>query len=224
MKIGLISDIHANLTALQAVLPQLQDCDVVLCAGDIVGYYAQPNEVCHVLRANNILCVRGNHDAYVLGALTPAPSKREAYRTDCMREVLTDENRQWPAALPVERHLHYDDVNFWLRHASPWDEETYLYPDSVRLQDVSLEAGTVLVVGHTHHPLRYDVKGGVLVNPGSVGQPRDWNPAASFATFCTESRKTDFHRVSYDVSLVQEQLRQQNWPESSISILSRQRE
>jgi diadenosine tetraphosphatase ApaH/serine/threonine PP2A family protein phosphatase len=114
-------------------------------------------------------------------------------------------------------------LRLWLRHASPWDEETYLYPDSSRLQDVRLDPDTFLVVGHTHHPLRYDINAGALVNPGSVGQPRDWNPSASFATLYTESREIDFHRVSYNVCLVQEQLRRQNWPESSISILSRQR-
>ena len=87
MLIGLISDIHANLAALEAVLKDMPRTDLLLCCGDVVGYYAQPNETCERLRASSALCVRGNHDAYVIGALEPNPDRREAYRTDWTRRA-----------------------------------------------------------------------------------------------------------------------------------------
>ena len=224
MKIGLISDIHANVTALEAVLFELKkDCDVILCAGDMVGYYTEPNEVCQMMRNNEIICVSGNHDDYVLGTLQTSLDKRAAYKTDWTIENLSLENIEWLRSLPKERHLEFDNIKIWLRHANPWDDETYLYPDSAEIDKISLDCADYLVVGHSHHPLFKSVKGGFLVNPGSVGQPRDWNPKASFAILSTAPRQVNFYRARYDVDGLQKKLRELAWPESSISILSRER-
>src|SRR3954471_8748642 len=95
MRVALISDIHANLAALEAVLDDLPPVDRIVCCGDLVGYYDQPNEVCALLRDRGIDCIRGNHDAYVIGALTPKAENRASYRTDWTRDVLTSTHRQW---------------------------------------------------------------------------------------------------------------------------------
>src|SRR5262249_50200399 len=122
--------------------------------------------------------VRGNHDAYVLGRLEfrPMPS----LRIEWTRETLRRDNLEWLASLPSELRLGCDGKTIVARHASPWDEETYLYPDSPRLSEVRLAPAEILVVGHTHHPMIRRLDGGLLVNPGSVGQPRDRDPRPSY--------------------------------------------
>ncbi|HEX9448920.1 MAG TPA: metallophosphoesterase family protein [Dongiaceae bacterium] len=223
MLIGLISDLHANLPALDAVLADMPAVDQLICVGDIVGYYAEPNEVCERLQSLDVLVIRGNHDAYVIGALEPSTERRAAYRTDWTRDEMTAANLAWLRSLPLEARLEIDGQIFLLRHANPWDEETYLYPDSARLAEISLAAGEILVVGHTHHPMRHIAGAGLIINPGSVGQPRDWNPLAAYATFDTQSRQVAFHRVSYDVARLQNELRSLGWDSAMIDILSRRK-
>ncbi len=223
MLIGLISDIHANLAALEAVLNDMPRTDLLLCCGDVVGYYAQPNETCERLRASGALCVRGNHDAYVIGALEPNPDRREAYRTDWTREQLTPANYAWLEQLPTERNFEFEGLSIRLRHASPWDEETYLYPDSPRLKEIRLVQNELLLVGHTHHPLAREAGDGMVVNPGSVGQPRDWNPRASYALLRLPSKSFDIRRVSYSVASVRKNLEDLGWDKKIIRILDRSR-
>src|SRR5260221_13402219 len=128
--------------------------DQLICVGDIAGYYAEPNEVCERLQSLDVLVIRGNHDAYVIGALEPSTERRAAYRTDWTRDEMTAANLAWLRSLPLEARLEIDGQIFLLRHANPWDEETYLYPDSARLAEISLAAGAILFVCNIHHPLR----------------------------------------------------------------------
>jgi len=223
MLIGLISDLHANLPALEAVLADMPPVDRLICTGDIVGYYADPNAVCERLRKLDVLTIRGNHDAYVIGALEPSAERRTAYRTDWTRDQLAQDNMDWLQALPTQAHLQADQYLLILRHANPWDEETYLYPDSPRLQEISLATNEIMVVGHTHHPMRHAAGGGLIVNPGSVGQPRDWNPQAAYAIFDSVSNAIDFRRVSYDVAKLQQHLRDLGWDPAMTEILSRRK-
>jgi len=221
--VGILSDTHANQAALDAVLRDMPPVDMLLFCGDAVGYYAEPNEVCDTLRGRGAVCVRGNHDAYVLGALEPDAARRAAYRTDWTRAQLRPDNLEWLAGLPVERRIEIDSLMIILRHASPWDEVTYLYPDSPRLEDVRLGANEILAVGHTHRPMQRRAGEGLLINPGSVGQPRDWNPMASYALLGLPSRAVEFRRVSYDLASVQEELRKRAWQPDTIDILGRRR-
>ena len=224
MKIAIISDIHANQEALAAVLAAIDGVERILCCGDLVGYYDRPNEVCDMLRSRNVLCVRGNHDAYVTGALVPDAELEPIYRIDWTTSVLTAENRQWLANLPVEAEFAVNGVNIRLRHASPWDEETYVYPDKPELiARIDLEKGEILALGHTHHPLLAPAGKGLVVNPGSVGQPRDYNPAAAYAIVDCTNGDVSFHREKYPVAELQERLLRQSWPQAAIDILSRER-
>lgn len=221
MKVAVISDIHANMPALEAVLGDLPAVDAVICAGDIVGYYPDANETCGLISKLSGPVIRGNHDAYVLGILEPDPARREAYRTDWTRENLKKENIEWLASLPREYEIDCGGRTIKLRHASPWDEETYLYPDSVLLDQVTPEPGQILVFGHTHHPMLKGKNGGYILNPGSVGQPRDWNPKASYAILECESGVVEFRRVKYDISSAQKRLAKLGWNPAMINILAR---
>ena len=108
MHVGILSDTHANQAALDAVLRDMPPVDLLLFCGDAVGYYAEPNEVCDTLRGRGAVCVRGNHDAYVLGALEPDAARRAAYRTDWTRAQLRPDNLEWLAGLPVERRIEIE--------------------------------------------------------------------------------------------------------------------
>jgi predicted phosphodiesterase len=223
VKLALLADIHANLPALEAVLNDLPPVDGLLCAGDVVGYYADPNEVCRRLRELDVPTIRGNHDAYVLGALAASPERAALYRADWTRDRLEPANRAWLAALPTGRAVESGGVSVDVRHASPWDEVTYLYPDSPRLEEIRLDAGQVLVLGHTHHPMQRRCGEGLVVNPGSVGQPRDWNPLASYAVLDVDSRQVEFRRVAYPVRELQARLTALGWDPGVIATLSRSR-
>lgn len=223
VRIGCLADVHGNLPALQAVLGTMPVVDALVCAGDLVGYYADVNEVCAMLRQAGAHVIRGNHDAYVIGELVPDADRRAAYRTDWTRERLSPENRAWLAVLPVELRFRYGTTELVVRHASPWDEETYLYPDSPRLPEIDLQAGEIRLFGHTHHSLWRQCGLGWVLNPGSVGQPRDYNPEPAFAVLDTETQRATLHRAAYDVTSYQRRLRNMGWDEAVVAMLSRKR-
>lgn len=223
LRVALIADIHANLPALEVVLADMPAVDHVCCLGDIVGYYIDFNAVCARLRALDISVIRGNHDAYVTGALEPAPQHAAAYRTAWTRGRLEPSHLDWLRGLPTTAQLFCEGVTLTLRHANPSDEERYLYPDSALLDELQLPAGSILAVGHTHRPMVRRVGDGLLVNPGSVGQPRDWNPLASYAVLDLPSGDFSVRRVAYDVEGYQRELVAHGLPQKSIDILSRKR-
>ena len=224
MKIGLISDIHANLPALKAVLKDMPSLDLLMCAGDIVGYYPDVNEVCDLLREKRAVAIQGNHDAYVIGRMRPDPKRQSAYRTNWTRNRLRPDNFHWLASLPVEMVFSFGNKTLHLRHANPWDEEGYIYRNSRQfLKKIKLPVNEYLVLGHTHHPMFVKCGKGFIVNPGSVGQPRDYNPKASYAIFDSKKGSVLFRRVSYNFSLLQKRLAGSKWNSKSISILSRTR-
>ena len=222
MRVALISDIHANLSALHAVLADLPAVDRIICCGDVVGYYDQPNEVCALLREREVVCIRGNHDAYVLGDLVPKEANRAGYRTDWTRGVLEEKHFQWLKFLGLELRLEARGKRLWVRHASPWDEETYLYADAEStLARVRCATGETLAVGHTHRPLYVRAGEGWLLNPGAVGQPRDRDPRASYAVLDLGTEQVEHRRVAYDVERLQRRLEHQGWDPTIVSILSR---
>lgn len=222
MKIAIVSDIHGNLPALQAVLDDMPAVDVLVCCGDVVGYYPDVNEVCTQLRETNAFVIRGNHDAYVIGELYPNPTKSMAYRVDWTRSQLSDFNLRWLRVLPLELRFRWGNLSLIVRHASPWDEETYVYADSPCLAKIALNKEEILVLGHTHHPMLVQAGKGMLINPGSVGQPRDWNPQASYVILETVTKSAEIRRVAYNVCAFQKRLESLGWDRTTIEILSRQ--
>jgi predicted phosphodiesterase len=222
MRLGIISDIHANEDALVAVLRDLSGVDEIVCCGDLVEYYDRPNEVCAIVRERGIRCIRGNHDAYTLGAL-PFPERyRAQFRTDWTREVLEETHLEWLRGLGTQLHIEGPEHELWIRHASPWDEETYLRAGNAAVLDrIALNRGQTLVVGHTHRPMYMRRGEGWLLNPGSVGQPRDGDSRAAYAIVDLETGAATQHRVSYDVAAVQRRLERQDWDPDIVRILSR---
>lgn len=200
MKTGFISDIHGNFEALKAVLGALDGMGVgrVHCLGDVVGYHCQVNECCDALRARGIASVMGNHDWYLASG---GICRRSRSVNDCLayqRRVITPANREWVASFPVQRR----EDGFHMVHGG-WDNpvDEYLEPTPAYFEGIE---GELFVSGHTHVPVVLAMGGRQYCNPGSVGQPRDGDPRASFAVF--DGRFT-VHRVEYDIDRVSEAMR-----------------
>lgn len=217
MKYALISDLHANLEALRAVLEQIEACgaDKTVCLGDVVGYNANPNECVDLIREREIPTVCGNHDAVASGLDEPWGFNPIALAAALWtRERLTEENRLWLRQLPDTLSL----TEFLAVHGSPNDRDSYLFTweDIVpHLGHLHERGHSLCFFGHTHSPCvfssggLYAVENGDIfrlrreetffVNPGSVGQPRDGNPMAAFGLLDTEKRQFSMVRVEYPV-------------------------
>jgi putative phosphoesterase len=196
MKLAFISDIHGNYEALKQVLAAIDGMgvDQVYCAGDVVGYYAQINECCAELQARNIPTVMGNHDWYMAGGGF-CPRSRSV--NDCLvyqRRIIEPRHVEWLQSLPTQQRV--GDLRIvhggW---ADPIDE--YLKPSDEYFDQVD---GRYFVSGHTHIQLIHKSPTKTYCNPGSVGQPRDGDPRAAFATF--DGAEFTLHRVAYDMQPV----------------------
>lgn len=220
---AIISDIHSNLEALSAVLERIDSIgvDEVLCLGDIVGYNSNPNECIHILKKRGIRSVAGNHDVRAAGIKEPYDFNeiaREALLWT--RKTLTGENISYLKSLPERLYLK-EDKGVAVHGALTDSTDTYILSPWIALRNFeemasSPDLPSICFFGHTHVRITYQyTKGRVLtlfdeevdlnpedlylINPGSVGQPRDRNPHASFLVYDTEKGKVTFHRVPYDI-------------------------
>ncbi len=233
MPILVISDIHANYTALEAVLKDAGPVDGTWCLGDLVGYGPDPNMVVEEIRSlPNLTCMLGNHDVAILGRMELAAFNGDARRSlTWTSNVLTADNMDFLRSL---RHTTDVHGNVTLAHGSPRDPiwEYVLNTLSARL---NFEHFTTpfCFVGHSHIQSMFQLdedkdrvsmalakvgrqlplKPRVIVNPGSVGQPRDRDPRAAYALFDPEPATWEARRVEYDIASVQERVRQAGLPE-----------
>lgn len=220
MKLALISDIHANLPALEAVLKHLdaQSPDAIFCLGDLVGYGPQPNEVIDLIRARNIPCVEGNHDAGVTGRM-PVDHFREPNRSviSWTRSNITPENMAFLKALELTKESDYpasgverQSYRALFVHSSPIEPQKWSYLNSaVKCRAVLEQVPHDLVfVGHTHIPGIVADELGVMgmeagyryvINPGAVGQTRDEDTRAAYAVVDMAAFTCTFHRVAYAI-------------------------
>jgi predicted phosphodiesterase len=217
-----ISDLHGNRPALEAVLADLGTVDAVVCLGDLVGYYPDSSWVVERVRALGAVTIRGNHELMTTGTREVPAGRAAYYRTADARRDLSAEQLAWLAALPPSAAIEADGLRVELRHASPWDEETYLYPDS-DLREIALPERRWLLLGHTHYPMRRSAGAGTVANPGSVGQPRDWDPRAAYAVLDTATGAWEQRRVAYDHRAYQRRLEALGLDPGAISLLGRER-
>jgi predicted phosphodiesterase len=217
-RIAVVSDVHSNLQALEAVLARIDHlgCDTVWCLGDVVGYGARPSECLALLRDRGTVFVQGNHDAAVADvAATIWFNLHSRLAVEHNRRLLTAAEIDFLAALPTRRDLEDGTV---LCHGSPGDRDRYLLDtnllEEVRLDQEAERGAGLTWFGHTHQPVWHLDRplplepGGprpvpadrrVLVNPGSVGQPRDGDPRSSFGFWDREAGEMVLERVEYDL-------------------------
>lgn len=198
--IGIISDIHGNHVALSTVLEKLDDLGVteIICLGDIGGYYCQINECCETLRQRNMFSIMGNHDWY-LAKGESCPRSNSA--NDCLnyqRKVITPDNLAWLTSLPERAFIHGLDIvhGGW---NDPIDE--YVRPSPEYFSTIP---GKYFASGHTHVQHVWSDGEKTYCNPGSVGQPRDGDPRAAFATW--DGHSFSLHRIEYDIEQIQREM------------------
>lgn len=229
MRILVVSDIHANYTALEAVLKDAGIFDAIWCLGDVVGYGPQPNECINRLRELEPVCLAGNHDLAVIGKAGLWDFSKDGQEVIFWtRHWLTPENLEWLNTLPASALVM--DANITIVHASPRDPVwEYITDVSLVRTNLDLIQTPVCLNGHTHFPVifrkRWDeykildeypranttiklTPDRMFINPGSVGQPRDEDPRAAYAIIDTDSMTYTQHRVLYDVSAVQSLMKQ----------------
>ncbi len=207
MRIAILSDIHANLEALEAVLKHMksQRISTIWVAGDTIGYGANPNEVLQLLRKEKAVMIAGDHDKEVLtlGNLKWFNEYAQQALVYTSR-VLTEENKAFLKTLKETHEETVDDRKIFMTHGSPNDPlKEYVY---ATMSDVDLLAmlnkakADILIVGHTHLPFVRRVRGRIVVNPGSVGQPRDNRPASEYCLLDPRYMQAVIHKVKYDVN------------------------
>lgn len=216
MKIGLISDLHANPYALEAVFRHLQaePVEKILCAGDLTGYSPLVNETFEILTTKDIEYIIGNHDHYVL---TACPDDKNAIVKECIsrtRAIISRENLDFLRSLDTSKLTEVDGRLIKLVHGSPFDLlEEYVYPDKqIDPDDYRLDAEDLLVLGHTHHQMIKTTPGFAMVNPGSTGQPRDARGHACFGIYDTASGQARLVRLKYDTRDMIRALEKAAWP------------
>jgi predicted phosphodiesterase len=231
MRYAIVSDIHSNWEAFEAVL---QECnrpkvEIILCAGDIVGYGASPKECLNAVRSLKMVTVAGNHDWAVCGRLDPTyftdDGKAAAMWT---RKRVSVEDIQYLASL----QLSLQNAECAIVHASLNMPERFTYLTDVgrASSTFSLMQPNVCFIGHTHTPrifveqngkifqsdileMEIDVKSKYIVNVGSVGQPRDGNPMASYCIYDSKQHTLAIHRVNYDIKGAQQKIIAAGLPE-----------
>jgi predicted phosphodiesterase len=232
MRLAVLSDIHANLAALDAVLADLDALpavDELWVCGDIVGYGPQPNEVIERLRERGARAVMGNHDGAAIGLVDVAWfNDAAAAAIRWTAEVLDADSRDYLAALPERR----ERSDLTAVHGSPRDPIwEYVASPAVAAANMSAFTTSVCLFGHTHFPVIYAradgelhespgvagssaplPEGRLMLNPGSVGQPRDGNPASSYLVVDRDAGTAEFRRVQYDIERTQALMRDARLP------------
>ncbi len=237
MRYLVISDIHANLEALDAVLAAAKELkyDKVLMLGDLVGYGADPNAVVDRVRAMTTdVLIRGNHDK--VGSGLESPEGFNAVARSAIRwtyDHLTEPNREWLAGLPPGPVVVDDLIE--ICHGTPFDEDAYVFDDLDALRAMHASRRALCLFGHTHVQVGYCLQGDQfnlttmddsrpltisltdggrhLVNPGSVGQPRDGDPRAGYALVDSERNDVTLYRLDYPIAKAQQRILEEGLPE-----------
>lgn len=209
MRVAALGDVHGNAPALAAVLADVQSQGLrhLLVTGDFVGYYYHPDHVLALFDGWTIDAVQGNHEG-LLAAGRHDPAVLEQHRRYFGHGLdaalrLSPAAVEWLTGLPHRRTLALGNRSLLLCHGAPWDRDAYVYPDALDdLARCAGEAVDVIVMGHTHYPLVRTINGRLLVNPGSVGQPRDGDLRASWAALDLGALAAEIRRVPYPVEEV----------------------
>lgn len=215
MMIAIISDVHGNYPALDVVLKEIDrlGCEKIISLGDVSGYYCMVNECIDEFRKRNIVNLMGNHDYYVLGRGDCPRSYTVNRITEYQRKIITQDNLRY-----LERStLGIDNQLFSARHGG-WNDPIDEYIDDFDFNDVSDKNVGIFCSGHTHVQKIVRNENKVYFNPGSVGQPRDFDPRAAFAIIYDDGT-VELRRVEYDIDLIAQKMAEVGFEERTYSCL-----
>jgi predicted phosphodiesterase len=237
MRYLILSDIHSNLEALQACVQRAKQAgyDAVLCCGDLVGYGPNPVEAIDLIRSLNAIVIRGNHDRVAAGIDEPTQFNPHARRAVFWtRSVLPEPYREYLMNLPIGPVDIDDEAQ--IVHGAVSDEDDYIFTEADADENFPLTNKRITFFGHSHFPVVFctDHHGNsviatsyefdefiavkcetgkkLFINPGSVGQPRDGDPRASFAIWDQDRERVEFYRVDYDIETTQKKMREAELP------------
>ena len=240
MRFLILSDIHGNIDALDAVLARAprDSYDRLLVLGDLVGYGANPNEVVdRIFDLKPDVMIRGNHDKVATGvAGIDSFNRIAAEAARWTKSALTEENHRRVAALPAGPKNVDRDVE--VCHGTPFDEDAYVFDEEGAERALESAHRQICFFGHTHVPVAYVRKGSdltvvspqpggaeptvinvleksrYLINPGSIGQPRDTDPRAAYAIYDSRKQRVEIRRVPYRIDFAQQRITEAGLPES----------
>jgi predicted phosphodiesterase len=241
MRLAIISDIHANLEALQACIEDIrqQKVDDIICLGDIVGYGANPNECIQLVRDTCPRILLGNHDAAAIGSLSTEHFNIHAkIAIEWTAENLSAGSRDFLSSLPL-KEIEGSETYV---HATPYEPNMWYYITSLEEAAFNFQFfdTTFCFIGHTHIPIiivlnsnkdvfvhqefrinALDMPGAqLLINVGSVGQPRDRNPTSCYGILDSEQKAFEYRRIDYDIQKAQAKMRKIKMPEFLITRLN----
>ena len=202
MKILFISDTHANYPALKALDPYIDNVDVTICLGDIVGYYCDINEVIDYLKEKKVICILGNHDRYLIEGLekqTKLLNSSVRFGIEIAKQTISKENLRWLNSLPISLGLIYDQCSILCCHGSPYDPiSEYVFDNNNLASVIEKHKYNIIALGHTHREFVRKINDTIILNPGSVGQARDHKNFVCAKILDTESMNIETLLLEYD--------------------------
>lgn len=231
-KIAIFSDVHANLAALNNVISNALEKGVskFVCLGDVVGYGPNPSDCITKIQQLNCICIKGNHDEYVTSQDDFKNFNEQAQLSlNWTKNQISEAQKSWLSNLPYTRRLGRNTlVHATLEEPEKWEYVRNRFDAAIAMKD---QKTPICFYGHTHMPVSYEMTGHTvnkatesliqldekakyLINPGSVGQPRDGNSAASYIIFDRIERTISFERVEYDVQTVADEIISMGLPDS----------
>ena len=227
MNIAVLSDIHSNKYALTSTLKYLEEMqiDKYIFLGDFFGYYPWAKETYLMIEKilSKSICILGNHDQLLLEDNSPNPIPEYWNVILQNKSNLPKEALEWLKYLKPEKTVILENLNFKLYHGTPEDSLFgRFYPDNKNVYDWFPKENEVILLGHTHYPfIKKTENNGYIINPGSVGQPRDCNLNSSICIIKTDYFSVDFYRVPYRVNEAIEELEIINWYPRAINSLKK---
>lgn len=222
MKIIFLSDIHSNWDYLSQFYTfiEKEEVDYIYFLGDAIGYYDEPNKVIEWLRRINAICIKGNHEKYLLNELQFDNKLNSIYRVEENRNVISDENigfiKMWKDSIEVS----FSGKKFFILHGDIYSSENHIY----NVNDIDknlLKKYDFYVYGHTHIPLIQYSYGCCIINPGSIGQPRDYTTLPSYAVVDLNTQEVVIKKINIKKDTYLKKLENNNFDKKIIEILKR---
>jgi len=214
MKIAILSDIHANIFAFRSVLNYIEKHDIkkILISGDLIGYYYWPDEVIKICMNESLFtCIKGNHEVILEKCLDNKThmnnySKKYGSGYKYCKQKLSINQLDWLLNLPTKLKLNINGEGIFLGHGSLDSSNEYIYPDA-KFEDIlrNYSSEKYTIFGHTHYPFIHSHNNKFLINPGSVGQPRDFGDLASFAIIDMSNNTIVFYRAKFPTTSIKKE-------------------
>lgn len=211
MYIALLSDIHSNIFALDAVFADFKNkkIDKIIVCGDMIGYYYWPKKVINkLLNDDRVICISGNHEKILKKSMSDdheSSKYKEKYGSGyefCINQLSASE-LDWVTNLPEHLNVKINNYTFSIAHGSLENPDKYIYPDiSSEILEKNHSKSDFTILGHTHYPFLKCNGDNIIINPGSVGQPRDISRIASYVLINTKNRAITFRRVRFEIDKI----------------------